>query len=88
MGIDKNMFPRAETGRPPMKRLSQSGRLDMDIIFSIMTEEKGNQKEIIKFSADRIRRYFPKNTTPKQMEDFIIRLLEHELQKKRNRGSR
>ena len=71
-----------------MKSLSQSGRLDMDTIFAIMTEEKGNQKETIKFSADRIRTYFPKNTTPKQMEDFIIRLLERELQKKRNRDSR
>ena len=71
-----------------MKSLSQSGRLDMDTIFAIMTEEKGNQKETIKFSADRIRKYFPKNTTPKQMEDFIIRLLERELQKKRNRDSR
>ena len=71
-----------------MKSLSQSGRLDMDTIFAIMTEEKGNQKETIKFSADRIRKYFPKNITPKQMEDFIIRLLERELQKKRNRDSR
>ena len=71
-----------------MKSLSQSGRLDMDTIFAIMTEEKGNQKETIKFSADRIRKYFPKNTTPKQMEDFIIRLLERELQRKRGRDSR
>lgn len=71
-----------------MKKLSQSGRLDMDAIFEIMTEEKANQKETLKFSADRIRKYFPKNTTPKQMEDYIIRLLERELQKKRNRESR
>lgn len=71
-----------------MKRLSQSGRLDMDTIFEIMTEEKANQKETLKFSADRIKKYFPKNTTPKQMEDYIIRLLERELQKKRNRESR
>ena len=71
-----------------MKKLSQQGRLDMDTIFAIMTEEKANQKETIKFSADRIKKYFPKNTTPKQMEDFIIRLLERELQRKRNRESR
>ena len=71
-----------------MKKLSQQGRLDMDTIFEIMTEEKANQKETIKFSADRIKKYFPKNTTPKQMEDFIIRLLERELQRKRNRDSR
>ena len=71
-----------------MKKLSQQGRLDMDTIFEIMTEEKANQKETIKFSADRIKKYFPKNTMPKQMEDFIIRLLERELQRKRNRESR
>ena len=71
-----------------MKKLSQQGRLDMDTIFEIMTDEKANQKETIKFSADRIKKYFPKNTTPKQMEDFIIRLLERELQRKRNRESR
>lgn len=71
-----------------MKRLSQSGRLDMDTIFEIMTEEKANQKETLKFSADRIKKYFPKNTTPKQIEDYIIRLLERELQRKRNRESR
>ena len=71
-----------------MKKLSQQGRLDMDTIFEIMTEEKANQKETVKFSADRIRKYFPKGTTPKQMEDFIVRLLERELQRKRNRDSR
>ena len=71
-----------------MKKLSQSGRLDMDAILEIMTEEKANQKETLKFSADRIRKYFPKGTTPKQMEDYIIRLLERELQRKRNRDSR
>ena len=71
-----------------MKKLSQQGRLDMDTIFAIMTEEKANQKETIKFSADRIKKYFPKNTTPKQMEDFIIRLLERELQRKGGRDSR
>ena len=71
-----------------MKKLSQSGRLDMDKIFSIMTEEKGNQKETMKIGMEKLRRYFPKGTTPKQMEDFIIRLLERELQKKRSRDSR
>ncbi len=71
-----------------MKSLSQSGRLDMDMIFSIMTEEKGNQKETLKINTSRLKKYFPKNTTPKQMEDAIIKLLERELQRKRNRDSR
>ena len=71
-----------------MKTLSQSGRLDMDTIFAIMTEEKGNQKETVKIGMERLKKYFPKGTTPKQMEDTIIKLLERELQRKRGRDSR
>ena len=71
-----------------MKSMSQSGQLDMDMIFSIMTEEKGNQKETLKINTSKLKKYFPKNTTPKQMEETIIRLLERELQRKRNRDSR
>ena len=71
-----------------MKSLSQSGRLDMDTIFAIMTEEKGNQKETLKINTSKLKKYFPKNTTPKQMEETIIKLLERELQGKRGRDSR
>ena len=71
-----------------MKQLSQSGRLDMDTIFAIMTEEKGNQKETLKINTSKLKKYFPMNTTPKQMEETIIKLLERELQRKRNRDSR
>lgn len=71
-----------------MKSLSQSRRLDMDTVFAIMTEEKGNQKETLKINTSRLKKYFPKNTTPKQMEETIIRLLERELQRKRGRDSR
>ena len=71
-----------------MKQLSQSGRLDMDTIFAIMTEEKGNQKETLKINTSKLKKYFPKNTTPKQMEETIIKLLERELQRERNRDSR
>ena len=71
-----------------MKQLSQSGRIDMDTIFAIMTEEKGNQKETLKINTSKLKKYFPKNTTPKQMEETIIKLLERELQRKRNRDSR
>ena len=71
-----------------MKQLSQTGRLGMDTIFAVMTEEKANQKETLKIKTDKLRKYFPKGTTPKQMEETIIKLLERELQKKRNRDSR
>ena len=71
-----------------MKSMSQSGQLDMDMIFSIMTEEKGNQKETLKINTSKLKIYFPKDTTPKKMEETIIRLLERELQRKRSRDSR
>ena len=71
-----------------MKSMSQSGQLDMDMIFSIMTEEKGNQKETLKINTSKLKKYFPKDTTSKQMEETIIRLLERELQRKRSRDSR
>ena len=71
-----------------MKKLSQTGQLDMDAIFAIMTEEKGNQKETVKIGMDKLRKYFPRGTTPQQMEETIIRLLERELRRKRNRESR
>ena len=71
-----------------MKKLSQTGQLDMDAIFAIMTEEKGNQKETVKIGMDKLRKYFPRGTTPQQMEETIIRLLERELRRKQNRDSR
>lgn len=71
-----------------MKKLSQAGQLDMDTIFAIMTEEKGNQKETVKIGMDKLRKYFPRGTTPQQMEETIIRLLERELRRKQNRDSR
>ncbi len=95
-GEQKNLFATMESEEATpslsqaqrMKSLSQSGRLDMDTIFAIMTEEKGNQKETVKIGMERLKKYFPKGTTPKQMEDIIIKLLERELQRKRGRDSR
>jgi ParB family chromosome partitioning protein len=58
-----------------MKKLSQDGKLDMDTIFAIMTEEKPNQKEQIKLPKDRIKKFFPKDYTAKQMEEIIMKLL-------------
>ena len=47
----------------------------MDMIFAIMTEEKPNQKEQIKLPKDRIKKFFPKDYTAKQMEEIIMKLL-------------
>ena len=70
-----------------MKKLSQLGRLTADVIYAIMSEEKPNQREKIKLSAERVREFFPKSYTTQQMEDTIIKLLEQwhrQQQRKRN----
>jgi len=70
-----------------MKKLSQVGRLTADVIYAIMSEDKPNQREKIKLSAERVREYFPKSYTTQQMEDTIIKLLEQwhrQQQRKRN----
>ena len=59
-----------------MKKLSQDGRLNMDVIFSILTEEKPNQKEKFNIRRERIDRFFPSSFTEKQKEDLIVQLLE------------
>jgi ParB family chromosome partitioning protein len=59
-----------------MKKLSQDGRLNMDVIFSILTEEKPNQKEKFNIQRERIDRFFPSSFTEKQKEDLIVQLLE------------
>ena len=70
-----------------MRKLSATGVLDMDTIFEIMTEEKGNQKEQVKLKVDSIRKFFPKSYNPRQMEDVIMKLLA-EWQRKREQRNR
>lgn len=59
-----------------MKKLSIENNLSEDEIDRIMSLEKPNQKEQIKFNVDKVRKYFPKNYTAKQMEDIIEKLLQ------------
>ena len=61
-----------------LKRLSQDGELNMDTIFDIMTEEKPNQKEMVKIQREKLDRYFGRNVSVSQIEATIIRLLEQE----------
>ena len=69
-----------------MKKLSQSGELNMDVIFAIMTEEKANQKEQVRFMEEDIRKYFPRNYTKADMQKTILSLLEKwQRQRERNR---
>ena len=67
-----------------MRKFAEAGKLNEDVILSIMTEEKPNQVEQFKIPKKRIDKYFSPGTTPKQMEDTIIKALE--LYRRRERG--
>lgn len=71
-----------------MKKLSQDGRLNVDVIFSILTEEKPNQKEKITIQRERIDRFFPREFTEKQKEDLIVQLLESWYKKRQREQER
>ena len=67
-----------------MRKFAEAGKLNEEVILSIMTEEKPNQVEQFKIPKKRIDKYFFPGTTPKQMEDTIIKALE--LYRRRERG--
>ncbi len=67
-----------------MRRFSEEGRLDENVLLSIMQEEKPNQVEQFKIPKERISKFFAPGTPPKKMEDTIVQALE--LYKKRQRS--
>ena len=72
-----------------MKQLSQSGELDMDTIFGILTQLKPNQQEKISFKVSELRSYFPRSYTASQMTRDILKGLELLRQRReQNRDSR
>ena len=67
-----------------MRKFSEEGRLNEDVILSILSEEKGNQKEQFRMPKERISKFFSPGTPAKQMEDTIVKALE--LYRKRERS--
>ena len=69
-----------------MRKFSEEGRLNMDVIFSIMQEEKPNQKEQFKIPKERISKYFAPGTPAQKIEDTIIKALELYRKRERQKG--
>lgn len=70
-----------------LRKFSSQGRLSVDTVFAVLSEEKPNQKEQVRFMTEDIRKYFPKNYSNKDMQKTIIKLLEN-WQRKRERNAR
>lgn len=66
-----------------MKEFSEQGKLNENVILSILQEEKPNQVEKIKIPKERISKFFPKGTPEKKIEETIVKALE--LYQKRER---
>ena len=67
-----------------MKRLSQSGELDIDRIFDILREPKANQIDKISFRTEDLRRFFPKSYSAARIHEHILKLLEVDFRKRQS----
>ena len=70
-----------------MRKEYEKGTLNPDVMIAIMNEEKP-EKVKITLGEDKIKRYFPKNYTKKQIEDTIYKLLEEMYRKKQREMER
>ena len=72
-----------------MKKLSQNGELDIDIIFDLLREPKANQQDKISFRTEDIRKYFPKSYSVARIHQHILKLVEVDYKRRqRNREVR
>ena len=61
---------------PAAEKVQQEGRLNIDVMRAIMSEEKKSDLDKVTFTSDTLRKYFPKSYTPARMQETIIKLLE------------
>lgn len=59
-----------------LKKLSREGKCTQDAMYKVMSEEKKDELDRVTLKSDTLRKYFPKNYTPQQMERVIIKLLD------------
>jgi len=71
-----------------MRKFSEEGRLNEDVIHSIMQEDKPNQVEQFKMPRDKISKFFAPGTPTQKIEDTIVKALELWRQRERNRDAR
>ena len=60
-----------------MHSFAKEGKLSSEVIESIMSEEKPNQREKISVRADRLRQYIPDSVPREKTEEYVMRALQH-----------
>ena len=88
--IDLNDATPSHAQTIKMRKFFDEGKLTTEVISSIMSEEKPNQREKIVLRGDRVRQLIPKSVPLNQTEDFVCKALEHynRFLKNRERDSR
>lgn len=71
-----------------LKNLSQSSQLTQDNMLQIMIQEKANQTQKVSFKYDDIKRFFPKNYTPQQIQTAVLKMLQREYERKHDKDAR
>lgn len=59
-----------------MKKSSQDGKLNEDSMLEIMCEQKKPDWDRVTLGGEKLRKYFPRNYTPQQIEKVIYHLLD------------
>ena len=73
--FEQNLHP-SHAQAIKIRKFSAEGRLNEDVLLSIMAEEKPNQVEQWKIPKNRLKKYFPSGTSQQKMEETIIKALE------------
>ena len=68
-----------------MRKAFNDSKLATEMIRSILSEEKANQKARLKIPMERICKYFPQNYTAAQIEDAIVRLCQRDYRRRTDR---
>ena len=59
-----------------LKEAARAGKLDKNGMELVMQEEKPNQKEVVKLSRERLKKYFPPDMPPQKIEETIVKALD------------
>lgn len=86
--IDTNDSTPSHAQAIKMRKFFEDGKLTPEVIASIMSEEKPNQKEKIVLRGDRVRQLIPKNVSLTQTEEYVCKALEHYNKYLKNRAER
>ena len=86
--IDLNQCTPSHDQTIRMRKFFTEGKLTLEVVSAIMSEEKPNQREKIVLRGDKVRSLIPKNIPVSQTEDYVVKALEHYSRFLRQRAER